>query len=181
MGTLGQSSDLVSAMASAIAQMEGYNPAYAGNNNPGNLVFIGQSGATKGAGGFAAFPTLAAGQAALANQIQYQINQGQTLTQFFNQYAPGGTVNADGGVQTSAATQNYINVVSNQLGIDPNVPLNQVAMGSYSGGSSSTDTASIADSSQGDNTDDGSTDYSSTVALVGVAALGVGLLYVLFG
>ena len=126
--------DLVSSMAAAITQMEGVNPNFAGNNNPGNLVYIGpnqngQSGVTRGAGGFAAFPSLASGQAALANQIQYQVDQGQSLTQFFNQYAPSGTCNAAGGCQTSVATQNYINVVSGQLGIDPSIPLNSVQLG----------------------------------------------------
>ena len=134
---MGQASNLVSSMAAAIAQMEGTNPAFANNFNVGNLIYIGpnqngQTGVTPGAGGFAKFTSPASGQAALANQIQYQINQGQTLTQFFNQYAPGGTTNAAGGVQTSAATQNYINFVSNQLGIDPSIPLNQIAA-SYTG------------------------------------------------
>ena len=129
--------DLVSSMAAAITQMEGVNPNFVGNNNPGNIVFIGsnqngQSGVTRGAGGFAQFSTLASGQAALDSQIQYQINQGQSLTDFFNQYAPGNTKNAAGGVQTPAATQNYINFVSGQLGIDPSVPLNSV-QDSYSG------------------------------------------------
>lgn len=112
--------------------MEGVNPNFVGNNNPGNLVYVGpnqngQSGVTRGAGGFAAFPSLAAGQAALNNQIQGQVDSGQNLTQFFNQYAPSGTCNAAGGCQTSAATQNYINFVSQQTGIDPSVPLNTVA------------------------------------------------------
>ena len=144
---LGQaSSSLISSMAAAITQMEGVNPAFVGNNNPGNLIYIGpnqngQTGVLPGAGGFAAFPSLAAGQAALANQIQGQVNQGQNLTQFFNQYAPGGTTNAAGGVQTSAATQNYINTVSSQLGIDPSIPLNSI--GDSSGSDSSDGTVSV--------------------------------------
>jgi hypothetical protein len=134
---MGQASNsLVSSISSAITQMEGVNPNFVGNNNPGNLVYIGpnqngQTGVTRGAGGFAAFPDLATGQAALYNQIQGQINSGQNLTQFFNQYAPSGTCNAAGGCQTSQATQNYINFVSQQTGIDPSVPLNSVASGSY--------------------------------------------------
>ena len=179
---LGQTGDLVSSMAAAITQMEGYNPAFAGNNNPGNLVYIGpnqngQSGVTRGPGGFAAFTSLSSGQAALANQIQYQINQGQTLTQFFNQYAPGNTVNAAGGVQTPAATQNYINTVSQQLGIDPNVPLNQVASGSYTGSDDSSNDAastSISDAIAG-------IDFTDPTTIVVSVALAGGLLYVLFG
>jgi hypothetical protein len=137
-------------MAAAIRQMEGTNPAFAANNNPGNLVYIGQAGAVPGAGGFAKFSTPAAGEAALESQIQYQVNQGQNLTQFFNQYAPGNTKNAAGGVQTPAATQNYIDTVSGQLGIDPSTPLNSVQAfysGPGSGGSSGS--ADSADSSDG--------------------------------
>jgi hypothetical protein len=40
-------------IANTIQQVEGYYPgslAYT-NNNPGNLIFVGQAGATQGAGG----------------------------------------------------------------------------------------------------------------------------------
>jgi len=45
---------LVSSLASAITNVEDYNPNFAGNNNPGNLIYIGpnqngQSGVTRGA------------------------------------------------------------------------------------------------------------------------------------
>src|ERR1700678_3471252 len=39
------------------------------DNNPGNLMYAGQSGATPGPGGFAVFPTYDAGLNALYNQI----------------------------------------------------------------------------------------------------------------
>lgn len=192
MGKLGQTtSPLVSSIAAAITQMEGTiapNAQYPNgslayqNNNPGNLVYVGQLGASPGAGGFAKFDTVADGQQALYNQIQTQINSGQNLTQFFNQYAPGGTTNAAGGVQTSAATQNYINTVSQQIGIDPSVPLNSVAS-NYSG-SASTDSDSSDDSS----TDIGtqitsavsSIDLSdpTTLAVIGIAGA-LALYYVL--
>jgi hypothetical protein len=191
LGRLGQSapSPLVSSIASAITQMEGTiapNAQYPNgslayqNNNPGNLIYVGQSGATPGAGGFAKFDTVADGQQALYNQIQTQINSGQNLTQFFNQYAPGGTSNAAGGVQTSAATQNYINTVSQQIGIDPSVPLNSVA--------SSSGTAAVSDSSDDSSTDIGtqianavsSIDLSdpTTLAVIGIAGA-LALYYVL--
>lgn len=127
---------LVTSLASAIRQVEGSNPNFAANNNPGNLVFVGQSGATMGAGGFAAFPTQAAGEAALDWQIQNYINRGYNLTQFFNTYAPGGTSNAAGGVQTQYATNSYVQTVANQLGLDPSVPLSSIQAG-YSGSDTS--------------------------------------------
>lgn len=134
MGSL-KGTDLISAMATFIAQHEGNNPNFAGNNNPGNLIYVqggwNYPGAQPGAGGFAKYPDATTGQAALAHQIQVQVNNGQTLTQFFNQYAPGNTTNAAGGVQTPAATQAYIDQASAALGIPTNIPLNQVQAGTY--------------------------------------------------
>jgi hypothetical protein len=68
----------VTSIAAAIKNQEGYAPgtlAYT-NNNPGNLVFAGQAGATPGAGGFAAFATPAAGDQALDNQINLDATRG---------------------------------------------------------------------------------------------------------
>lgn len=157
-------SDLVSSIASAITQMEGTIPPNAQypngslayqNNNPGNIIYIGpnqngQSGVVKGAGGFALFPSVASGQDALDNQIQSQINSGQNLTQFFNQYAPGNTTNAAGGVQTPAATQNYINYVAQQTGIDPSVPLTQYQSGTVSPNALPSDPTQLASDSSDD-------------------------------
>ena len=152
---------LVSSMAAAIRQMEGTNPAFASNNNPGNVTYVkggwNYPGCVPGAGGFCAYPDAATGEAALEHQIQVQIASGQNLSDFFNQYAPGNTKNAAGGVQTPAATQNYINMVSGQLGIDPSVPLNSI-QASYSG-PGSVDSSASADTS--DSSDGSSFDFSS--------------------
>ena len=152
----GMGDALVSSLASAIRQVEGYNPNFAGNNNPGNLIYVkggyNYPGCVPGAGGFCAYPDTATGEAALEHQIGVQIAAGQNLTQFFNQYAPGNTKNAAGGIQTPAATQAYIDTVSSQLGLDPSIPLNSV-QGAYAGpGSvdSSNTTASAPDSSSFD-------------------------------
>ena len=143
LGGFGLGDALVSSLAASIRQVEGVNPNFAANNNPGNLIYVGQSGAVPGAGGFAAFPSAAAGEAALESQIQNYINRGYNLTQFFNTYAPSGTVNGAGAPQTSAATQAYINTVSSNLGLDPSVPLNSVQ-------SSFTGPGSVASSSPSD-------------------------------
>ena len=61
----------VDALAAAIQTQEGYYPgslAYL-NNNPGNLVFVGQPGASPGDGGFASFSSYNADLQALKNQI----------------------------------------------------------------------------------------------------------------
>ena len=132
---------LVDTMTAAIIKMEGYNPNFAPNNNPGNLIFANQTGAVKGAGGFAKFPTYDDGVAALKWQIQNYIDRGYSLTSFFNKYAPPNTKNDAGGVQTSAMTQAYINSVSQATGIDPSIPLNTIQAG-YSGPDSVTAVAS---------------------------------------
>ena len=193
---------LVDSMAAAIQQMEGYIPpnsqypqgtvAYR-NNNPGNLMYAGQAGAVPGGvAGFAKFSSYDAGYAALKNQIQYQINKGQNLTQFFNQYAPGNTTNAAGAVQTPAATQNYINTVATQLGIDPSIPLISYQNGTANMGDGtstpSDPTTTPFDFSTiptllTDSTTSALDSFNNMdpVTIGAIVVLGAGALYVLFG
>jgi len=82
----------VEAIAAAIQQQEGYYPgslAYI-NNNPGNLIYAGQAGATQGQGGFAKFPDYTTGLQALWNQIQLYASRGMTIQEMMNVYAPAG-------------------------------------------------------------------------------------------
>ena len=81
-GTSGISPQAAAAIAAAITVQEGAGPGTLAtrNNNPGNLVYVGQAGATQGAGGFAAFPTPAAGQAALVAQIELDASRGTDVT-----------------------------------------------------------------------------------------------------
>ena len=68
----------VNAIAQAIQTQEGYYPgslAYQ-NNNPGNLVYAGQPGASQGAGGFASFSSYTLGYQALLNQINLDATRG---------------------------------------------------------------------------------------------------------
>jgi len=58
------------------------------NNNPGNLRFAGQEGATEGEGGFAKFATADEGIKALENQIKLDASRGHTLESFVYKYAP---------------------------------------------------------------------------------------------
>ncbi len=87
------------------------------NNNPGNLMFAGQPGATQGEGGFARFPTPEAGQQALLAQIQLDSSRGMTFGQYIEKYAP-----KKAGNDTAAYIRNGVAA----LGIDPNTPLAQV-------------------------------------------------------
>jgi hypothetical protein len=125
--------DLVSSIAQAIAQMEGYNsPGTLAqrNNNPGNLRSgAGQIGTS---GGFAVFPDAATGWAALDNQVQLNINRGLTLDQFF----AGG--NGYPGYAPSADANNpaqYASFVGSQVGISTTVPLSQLQAAGASAGS----------------------------------------------
>lgn len=86
------------------------------NNNPGNLRYVGQSGATQGQGGFAKFSSPQAGFNALVNQIGLDASRGATLTSFIGKYAPSSENN----------TAQYIQQVSSWLGIDPNTPLSRI-------------------------------------------------------
>ena len=78
-------------VALAVQTQEGYYPgsiAYR-NNNPGNLMYAGQPGATgKDASGFAIFPDYATGFQALQNQIALNASRGMTISQFTAAYAP---------------------------------------------------------------------------------------------
>lgn len=190
LGGLGDA--LTSAIASAITKMEGYIPpnssypngslAYQ-NNNPGNIRYVqggyNYPGAVPGAGGFARYPDLATGQAALQHQIDVQIASGQNLTQFFNQYAPSNENN----------TQAYIASVASQTGIDPSIPLKSV-QAQYTGPGSvdlstltpggsvdtSTDNGGIdlsflytLDPSNGMGVNDATSDYTPYILVTGLA------------
>lgn len=136
----------ITTLASAIQKMEGYYPgslAYT-NNNPGNLVYNGQAGATKSCSSngycYASFPTYDAGYQALLNQIQGQAANGQNLQQFIWQYAPpcpksGQVPNASGicpdgtrGNDTSA----YLNSLQSATGATADTPLTSIITSSGS-------------------------------------------------
>lgn len=79
-------------IAKEIARIEGYgvkgSPAQR-NNNPGNLVYVGQKGAMKVPGSrFAKFKTPQDGFNALQNQIMLDAKRGHTLETFIYKYAP---------------------------------------------------------------------------------------------
>ena len=118
----------VAALASAIQTQEGFYPgsvAYQ-NNNPGNLVYAGQPGATRGAGGFAAFNSYNAGYTALTNQITLDATRGTdingnpttTVSELLSSWAPS----SDPRNNTPA----YIASVASQTGYDPDAPLSSL-------------------------------------------------------
>lgn len=104
-------------LANSIAQMEGWSVSGSlaqRNNNPGNIRYVGQAGATLGDGGFAKYPSSDAGFNALTTLINKRANQGMTLSSFINQYAPSSDNND---------TNSYLNFLSKQTGVSPDTTL----------------------------------------------------------
>jgi hypothetical protein len=118
------SSSVIPQIGAVIQQIEGWAPGSLSyqNNNPGNLIFVGQAGAVLGAGGFAKFPTYDAGLQAMYNQIQIFQNNGLTLNQMMGKWAPAGQ-----GTNNPVA---YANSIASTVGIDPDTPLADVSAGS---------------------------------------------------
>lgn len=80
-------------------------------NNPGNLIYVGQKGATKVPGSrFAKFNTPQDGWDALKGQISLDSSRGHTLTSFMGKYAPPKENN----------TKLYIQYLSHITGIPSN-------------------------------------------------------------
>lgn len=86
------------------------------NNNPGNLRFAGQTGATKGEGGFARFATTTAGFNALVGQIKLDASRGLSLSAFINKFAP----------PSENDTKTYIKNVTSAMGASANTPISKL-------------------------------------------------------
>lgn len=162
-------------IAAAIQTQEGYYPgtlAYQ-NNNPGNLIYAGQAGATPGAGGFASFPDYQTGLEALNNQIQLYAGRGLTIQGMMNVYAPA----ASGNNPTL-----YASNVATALGVSPDTLLSSLSPG----GAASLDASAMPTNVY---TDAGTFSLDSFLSAgsvdpvllgMGVVALGV-VLYVALG
>lgn len=146
----------VADLMQAIAANEGFTsgtskPAIA-NNNPGNLKFMGQAGATKGTASsendgsyYAKFSTVAAGWQALQNDLNAKMASGKynTLADMMNVYSPnsgGGTGSGTGlaggssttGGKPTGLAASALDAVSKNMGpgmfafsqlMDPNDPV----------------------------------------------------------
>ena len=156
--------DSAATIASTIQKVEGYYPgtlAYR-NNNPGNLIYVGQPGATPGAGGFAAFPSYDAGYQALLNQIQNYANRGLTIQQMMDIYAPAS--------QPGNNPTLYANQIASALGVSTDTTVADALAGT-SADSSASDTSGV-DLGSMFTTADGSPDPVA----IGAALLAGGLL-----
>lgn len=119
--------NLVDSLAGAIAKFEGFYKTGSlaqRNNNPGNLRTW---GSTPTSGGYAVFPTLDAGWAALKRQIQINIDRGLTMYEFFagkSGVYPGYAPAAD-----SNEPYHYARTVASWIGVDPSTTLKSVQAG----------------------------------------------------
>ncbi len=86
------------------------------NNNPGNLRFAGQQGATQGDGGFARFNSPEEGYTALLSQIQRDQDRGLPLGAFIAKYAP----------PYENDTAAYVNQIARSMGVSPGTPLSHL-------------------------------------------------------
>lgn len=161
------------ALVSAIITEEGTcpSPSNCQNNNPGNLVYAGQPGASPGPNGFAVFDTYQDGYNALVNQIGLYASgscsacngQPQTLASMFQIYAPAG--------QGSNNPTAYANYVAGVLGVDPSTPVSSVLTSSAG---ASPDLSSVF--SQPVNIAGFSIDPMALAAGIVFAALAIGLI-----
>lgn len=86
------------------------------NNNPGNLRYAKQPGATLGAGGFAKFATPEDGFNALINQIKLDQSRNLTVSQFVSKYAP----------PSENDTATYIKQFTDALGVPANTKISDL-------------------------------------------------------
>ena len=89
------------------------------NNNPGNLKFVNQPGATLGENGFARFNTPEAGYQALKDLIDYYKEKNLTVSQFISTYAP----------PSENATSTYIAQFNDALGTVNNSKITNIDTG----------------------------------------------------
>ena len=165
----------LSPLGSAIATAEGANPV---TNNPGNLEMgdIGY-GTWQAAGGqqITIYPTLAAGQAALENQINLIASGTSTAG-----YSPSMSIAQVGALYSGSSNGNWANNVANALGVTTGTNLASLAGSAGSSAVPSTP-ALPSDSVPSDLTDftdllggsDSSSNSPWVYAGIAVAALGI--------
>jgi hypothetical protein len=120
--------DLITSLAQAIYRFEGSGPSTLAtrNNNPGNLRSgPGQIGTD--VNGYAIFGSMQDGWNALDNQIQLNIDRGLSLNEFFA--GKPGVYPGYAPAEDSNQPYNYASTVGSWIGVDPNVPLNQIGYG----------------------------------------------------
>lgn len=121
--------DRLSQWAQAIFHFEGGQPGNLNvrNNNPGNLKFAGQPGATLGDNGFAVFQSMDDGFAALNRQLQKYVSEfpNLTLTQLEAHYL-GQSDYLNPRVTDQGNPFTYAGSIASKLGVSPNDTLQSI-------------------------------------------------------
>jgi hypothetical protein len=133
-------------------------------NNPGALNYAGQPGATGQPGQIATFDTYADGYQAMLRQIQLDANNGMTISDMMNSWAPA-----------SVAGNNptlYAQYVASPLGVGVNTPVAAILNGTATGvstasGGTGTSTSVLSMSD---------VDWGTVGMVVGVGAVAVFLI-----
>jgi hypothetical protein len=86
------------------------------NNNPCNLMYVKQKGASKGFKGFAMFNSVEDGYQACINQVKIDQSRGLTLRKFITKYAP----------PHENDTWKYITTLASNLGISNNTNISSI-------------------------------------------------------
>ncbi len=129
-------------LAQAITQQENTPASW---NNPGALTAAPSSYCQTGKiNGIVEFCTPQDGQAALDNQLNIYANEGLTLSQMLNIYAPAPSAGNTDPMLVGNNPSAYISNVSSWTGIDPNATLSSLPTGSLY----NTSTSVIAGSDQ---------------------------------
>lgn len=120
---------MISDWANAIFNFEGGKPGDLNvrNNNPGNLKFAGQPGATQDTRGFAVFQSFDDGFAALQRQLSKTLSDfpSLTLTQFYARYL-GQSDYLNPKVTDQGDPFAYANAVGKQLGVSPDQTIGSI-------------------------------------------------------
>lgn len=168
--------EFIQAWAQAIATFEGFyqsGTVAQRNNNPGNLKFAGQSGASgKDSSGFAIFPDVGTGWQALYNQLASYVSQfpNYTILQIMARYLGQSVPTVD--TQGNAFT--YASNVANALGVTTDTTLATLASGEISVSSNVTVTPS-SDAVDGAGADTISIDTSTPDLFLATAGLAAAL------
>lgn len=156
----------INTVANTIQTIEGYYPGSLSYrlNNPGNLTYAGQSGATPvqvcnpNCHQFASFDTYEDGETALQNQLSLDASRGWSIQQTINAWAPA----SDNNNPTSYAAQ-----VAAASGLSPADPLSLAL--SSNGSTADTGTLNLTE----DTADTGSDSPSSDSGLFSIGSLDV--------
>ena len=159
------SSPAITTIANTIAKTENTNPAL---NNPGDLMYAGQPGATGQPGQLAQFDTYDSGYQAMLRQIQLDANNGMTISQMMESWAPAGVPGND--------PTAYAGYVAGALGVGVDTTVSSVFGGTAGQGTGQAGGSTSGTGSGVDGVGVAGIDWGAVVIAVGGGAAALFLL-----